>query len=106
MNLDEDLEFTSIVVNGEVGLKTAQEPTSVSLLEEYFSAYNETYSQSPFKPFNLLSASQRRTEMRRRLPDFGPNREKTFSGADDCPGIYYKRFSSDGKVNRNGGFVV
>jgi hypothetical protein len=96
---NDNLEFTSIVMNDEIGSKTAQEPTSVSLLEEHFSAYTQAYTQSPFKPFSLLSASQRRTEMRRRLPEFGPNREVTFSGTDDCPGIYYKRFSADGKVS-------
>ena len=93
---DDDIEFSTITLKTDV--KTPQELLPVSMLEESFSAYNDSYTESPFKPFNLLSTSRRRAEMRRRLPEFGPNREATFSVPDDCPGIYFNRFSGDGRV--------
>ena len=104
MEQDDEIEFAPIVIDNELADSKAsrtQEPPPISLLEEFFSAYSEAYTESPFKPFNLLSASQRRAEMRRRLPEFGPNREVTFSVPNDCPGIYFKRFSNDGRVSRS-----
>lgn len=99
MDVD-DIELVSISVNPTEVIKEKPLPEAepVSVLEELFSSYQETYTESPFKSFNLLSAAQRRAEMKRRLPEFGPCREVTFDVPDNCPGIYFKRFSSDGRV--------
>lgn len=49
---------------------------------------------------NHLSFSlQRRRENQRRLGEFGPKNEISFSVPDEGPGCYLKRFSSDGRVN-------
>lgn len=52
--------------------------------------------QSP--PFPTLNLRKRR-ENQQRLAEFGPENEILFTIPDDGPGFYFKRFSSDGRVN-------
>lgn len=97
---DDHLEFKQITLNRDEKVKGCDDAIEASMLEESFSAYQDAYVESPFRPCNVLSATQRRAEMKQRLPLFGPSNEATFSVPEDCPGIYFKRFSSDGRVRR------
>lgn len=99
--MPKDIDFQAIEVNAFGDQKeSAMVPESHSMLEDDFSAYQDSYFESPFSiqaAFNHAAA--RRAQLKQTLPDYGPWQERTFSVPEECPGPYFKRFSSDGRVN-------